>query len=134
MEITIEQKVNIEEIAEKFKLKLVLIFGSFASGRQRRESDLDIAIFGLKRVSFDEEIKIASELSQIFHKNIDLSVLNTANPLLVFQVSKNSILLYGDKKDFLKFKMYAYSNYIDYAPYFLMERNLNKKIIKSYAS
>jgi predicted nucleotidyltransferase len=133
MEITAEQKLNIAKVAKKFKLKLILIFGSFARGRQRKDSDLDIAVFGSKGISFNEEIKIIGELSSIFRKNVDLSVLNTANPLLTFQASKNSILLYGSKEDFLKFKMYAFSRYNDYFPYFAMERSLNKKIINSYA-
>jgi hypothetical protein len=72
-------------------------------------------------------------LSLIFNKNIDLSVLNKANPLLLFQVSKNSILLYGAREEFLKFKLYAFNAYNDYAPYFEMEKNLNKKIINAYA-
>ena len=134
MEIIAEQKLSVAKVAKKCKLKLILIFGSFASGKQRKGSDLDVAILGLKGISFNEEIKIAGELSLIFSKNVDISVLNTANPLLTFQASKNSILLYGNKEDFFKFKIYAFSRYNDYAPYFLMERDLNKKIINSYAS
>ncbi len=133
MEITKNQKLKIAKIAKKFQLKLVVIFGSFVSGKNRNDSDLDIAVLSLREVSFKEQISLINELSQIFNKNIDLSVLNKANPLLLFQASKNSILLYGSREEFLKFKLYAFNAYNDYAPYFAMEKNLNKKIISAYA-
>lgn len=129
-----DQNLRIAKIAKKFQLKLVIIFGSFANGKNRADSDLDIAVLGLREVSFSEQISLINELSQIFNKNIDLSVLNKANPLLLFQASKNSILLYGSREEFLKFKLYAFNVYNDYAPYFEMEKNLNKKIISAYAN
>jgi len=133
MEITKDQKLKIAKIAKKFQLKLIVIFGSFVGGKNRKDSDLDIAVLGLREVSFKEQISLINELSRIFNKNIDLSVLNKANPLLLFQASKNPILLYGSREEFLKFKLYAFKAYNDYAPYFAMEKNLNKKIISAYA-
>ena len=127
------QKFKIAKIAKKFHLKLVIIFGSFANGKNRADSDLDIAVLGLKEVSFKDQVSLMNELSQIFKQNADLSVLNKANPLLLFQASKNPILLYGSREELLKFKLYAFKAYNDYAPYFKMERNLNKKIISAYA-
>ena len=134
MKITQDQKLKIAKIAKKFKLKLIVVFGSFANGRNRDDSDLDIAVLGSREVSFNEQISLTNELSLIFNKNIDLSVLNRANPLLLFQASKNPILLYGNRQEFLKFKLYAFNMYNDYAPYFEMEKNLNKKIISAYAN
>lgn len=134
MKISKVQKLKIENIAKKFHLKLVMLFGSFANGKNREDSDLDIAILGLNGIFFDEQIELTNEFSLIFNKNIDLSVLNNANPLLLFQVSKNSILLFGNDEEFSKFKLYAFKAYNDYAPYFKMESNLNKKIISAYVN
>ncbi len=128
------RKLKIAKIAKKFQLKLIVVFGSFANGKNRKDSDLDIAVLGSRDVSFNKQISLINELSMIFNKNIDLSVLNNANPLLLFQTSKNSVLLYGSRQDFLKFKLYAFKTYNDYAPYFEMEKNLNKKIINAYAN
>lgn len=133
MTIIKSQKLKIAKIAKKFQLKLIIIFGSFANGKNRTGSDLDIAVLGFKEVSFNGQISLTNELSAVFNKNIDLSVLNKANPLLLFQASKNPILLYGEREDFLKFKLYAFNVYNDYTPYFEMEKNLNKKIISAYA-
>ena len=134
MTIIKSQKLKIAKIAKKFQLKLIIIFGSFANGKNRADSDLDIAVLGFKEVSFNGQISLTNELSAVFNKNIDLSVLNKANPLLLFQASKNPILLYGGREDFLKFKLYAFNAYNDYAPYFEMEKNLNKKTISAYAN
>lgn len=134
MEIINEQKFKISKIAEKFQLKLIVIFGSFAKGKNRANSDLDIAVLGAKQISFEKQIDLTGELSRVFSKDVDLTVLNRANPLLLFQVNKNPVLLYGDQKEFLKFKLYSFKAYHDYAPYFKMEKKLNKKIINAYAS
>lgn len=134
MKISPDQKKKTAKLAKKFQLKLIMIFGSFANGKNRSGSDLDIAVLGFKEISFKKQIILTNELAKIFNKNIDLSVLNKANPLLIFQASKNSILLYGGAKEFLKFKLYAFRLYHDYAPYFALENSLNKKIISSYAN
>jgi len=97
MEISNLQKLKIAKIAKKFHLKLIVVFGSFASGKNRVDSDLDIAILGIKEISFSEQINLINEFSRVFNKNIDLSILNNVNPLLLFEVSKNSILLYGSR-------------------------------------
>lgn len=133
MKITRGQKLKIEKIAKKFQLKLAVIFGSFVNGKNRENSDLDVAVLGLRGVSFSGQIDLTNELSLIFNKNIDLSILNNANPLLLFEASKNSILLYGSRGEFAKFKLRAFNAYNDYAPFFEMEKNLNKKIISAYA-
>ena len=54
MELTKEQKEKIRKIAEKYHLKLVLLFGSFANGKHREDSDLDIAVLGSREVFFNE--------------------------------------------------------------------------------
>ncbi len=133
MIISKEQKKKVNKLAKKYGLELVLLFGSFANGKAHKNSDLDIAVLGEKNISFEEYLDLTGELSKIFHKNIDLAVLNEANPLLLFQVSKDSILLHGSPGDFMEFKLYAFHRYNDYEPYFKMERQLSKRLIKQYA-
>ena len=129
-----DKKTSVKKIAEKYGLKLVMFFGSFASGKNRQDSDLDVAVLGSKEVSFQEQIDIINKFSEIFSENVDLSVLNNGNPLLLFEVSKNAKLLYGSDEEFMKFKLQAFRQYNDYAQYFEMEKRLNKKIIESYAT
>ncbi|HAT74356.1 MAG: hypothetical protein US30_C0018G0002 [Candidatus Moranbacteria bacterium GW2011_GWF2_36_839] len=129
-----KQKLNTAEIAKKYKLKMVIVFGSFASGKNRKDSDLDLGVLSEKEISFETQITLINEFSQIFKKNIDLSVLNRANPLLLFEASRNAVLLFGNQKDFFEFRLRAFHAYNDYQPFFKLENELNKKIIKAYAN
>ena len=134
MKLTKIQKKEISKMAKKYGLKLILLFGSFANGKHRQDSDFDIAIMGKGKIDFKNQIKLINSFSQVFKRNIDLSIINCANPLLLFQISKNAKLIYGNEKDFFKFKLYAFHRYNDYAPYFKIEENLNKKFIRKYAA
>lgn len=134
MKITRSQNLEVKKIAQKFQLKLVIVFGSFASGQNKEDSDLDIGVLGGEAACFEKQVDLANELSKVFRKNVDLSVFNRSNPLLLFQASQNSFLLYGRGQEFNRFKFRAFKEYHDYAPYFAMERKLNKKLISAYAS
>jgi uncharacterized protein len=132
MKITTEQKQKVNKIAKKYGLKLVLLFGSHASGKTHKKSDLDIAVLGNRAIDFKKQISLINELSGIFGKEIDLSVINIANPLLLFQISKSSLIIYGDKRDYFKFKLNAFHRYNDYL-YFIkkLEGTLHKKLVLS---
>jgi len=134
MEISDKQKQKIAEVAKKYHLKLILLFGSRVDGKIHKESDYDIAVLGPQKKSFNQELKIIGEFCRIFGDNVDLTFLNGANPLLFFQVSKHCILLHGSREDFLNFRLRAFRLYDDYSPYFKLERSLNKKIINNFSS
>ena len=68
MNLTKEQKQKIEETGRKFNLKLILLYGSFARGRNKFGSDLDIAVLGKKPIEFKELLKIHSDLTFSFQK------------------------------------------------------------------
>lgn len=134
MIVTQKQKKKVKELAIKHDLRLVMVFGSFATGKNREDSDLDIAILGNDDVDFGDLGKISMELSVIFSVDVDLSIMNHTNPLHLYQASKNAQLLYGTRRNFFNFKLNAFHVYNDYLPYFRLEAIYNKKIIKQYAS
>ncbi|MFH1968648.1 MAG: nucleotidyltransferase domain-containing protein [bacterium] len=137
MDISEKQKQKIEGLAKKYSLKLILLFGSRATDRSRKESDYDIAYLPAKNLGYDDEIDINSKFISIFpHEQgrIDTVDIRRANPLLIFQISKKNILLFGNREEFVKFKLRAFKKYNDYAPYFEMEKKVNKRIIKEYAN
>ncbi len=43
MELTKKQKIKIDNIGKKYNLKLLLLHGSCATGKQKKGSDIDIA-------------------------------------------------------------------------------------------
>ncbi len=137
MELTKEQKQALALVAKKYQLQLVLLFGSLSTGKARKESDADVAVLAEgKRImrSFGAFLELIEELSSIFKREVDLSLLNTANPLLLHKVSQQAELLFGSRKDFIKFRLHAFHRYNDYLPYFKIEAKLNKTILRQYVN
>ncbi len=82
--------LKLADLADKYRLDLILMFGSCAKGDVHPESDVDIAVYGRQILSEKKKVSLAYDLSNIFRTNdIDLVDLRTAPPLLKFQVFKN---------------------------------------------
>ena len=93
-----DEMLTLEDLANKYKLDLILMFGSRVRGNVRPESDMDIAVYGRKILSETEKIQLTHELCNIFRTDdIDLVDLRTASPLLKNEVFKNyKVLLQRD--------------------------------------
>ena len=76
--------VQLREVLGKFPaLQLALVFGSVAVGKQRPESDLDIALMAEQPLTVEEKINIISALAEKIGRPVDLVDLKTvAEPLL----------------------------------------------------
>ncbi len=91
--------LKIENLADKYQLDLILIFGSRAKGNFHPESDIDIAVYRKDILSETEKIQLTYELCNVFHiDNIDLVDLRTAPPLLVHEVLKDYEVLFQRDK------------------------------------
>jgi len=134
MNLPKEQKTKIKKIAKKYKLKLVIAFGSFVTGNMHSESDIDIAVMPKNELNYKKFFSLVSELGKVFtDRKIDMSLLNRANPLLLYKICSNPILLYGNARDFSNLRIYSFKNYIDYQPYFRMEKKFVRNFINKYA-
>jgi predicted nucleotidyltransferase len=77
----------------KPEIKIVIVYGSFAVGKQTSESDIDIAIAGDRPFSSEELQKLVEELSLIVLRPIDLVDLNVIHAPLSQEVfGKGKIL------------------------------------------
>jgi len=137
MRLSIEEKKRIKKIGDKYNLKLILVHGSYAKEKQRIGSDLDIAILGKKPISWEVFSNIFSDLEDVFGNNkereLDLKTLENVDPLFLYQVMKNSVLLYGSSFDYWELKTYAIRNYWDNMPIFKLEEILVNKYFRKYA-
>lgn len=131
MFITKEQKQKIEEIGRKYNLKLILLHGSYATGKIKPGSDLDVAVLGKKPIEFEELLKIHGDLANIFGDNrereLDLKSLHKINVLFRFEVMRYSVLLYGNLIDYYSFKAYAFRDFQDSQSLFYLLGKLIKK-------
>ena len=131
MRLTEEQQQKIEEVGRKYRLRFILLHGSYATDKMKTGSDLDIALLGEKPIESEELLDIYSDLAEMFgddpQRELDIKSLHKADPLFCYQVAKDSQLLYGDLTEFNEFKAYAFSNYFDSKDLFHLERILIQK-------
>lgn len=105
--IELPSKKQLQPIAQKYGLRFIVLFGSTARGRTHEESDIDIGVFTERPITFNKRLKLWLELSQLFRAEIDLAVLNHAEPVFGSLVSRDGKLLYEGKK-------YAWENWRSY--------------------
>lgn len=111
---------TIEQIATRFHLRLLVLFGSQARGDAMASSDVDIAFLSEKRLSVLSEAKLALALSRLYAgKRVDLVDIHHASPLLQRQVFlygqclyEKELYLFGERQ------MYADMLYMEAKPLF----------------
>jgi len=121
MKLSSEQRKKIEEIAEKNQLNLVLLFGSAVTGKLHPQSDIDIAVRFKDTRSIDYR-KISDahfDLQEVFNeREVDIVVLNLADPLLLKKIADNAQLIFGKPEQFVNLKLLAFKKYQDHQKYF----------------
>jgi len=132
MSLSHKQKSAVKKLAKKYKIELMLAFGSQVTGKTHKNSDLDIAILPHEKESGIKYFSdLTAELSEIFDdKEIDLSFINMADPLLLSNICKKPLLLYGNIRKLYNLKIYSFKRFEDYKPYFSIESNFLDKYLK----
>lgn len=106
-------------LAAKPNILFAFLFGSWARGDAREDSDVDIAVY-LKDRDYDilEYLDWKRDLEEICGRTVDLAILNEATPLLKYQVYLDGVLLFS-KDDILasNFLVRALFEYEDMRPY-----------------
>ncbi|MDE2188281.1 MAG: nucleotidyltransferase domain-containing protein [Patescibacteria group bacterium] len=127
-------KPKIKELADKYGLSLVALFGSQASGKTHKESDVDIAYASFKPLDFIEKAKFNTDLTQIFKNDrIDIVDLRQSSPLLMRQATRKAIVLYENTpRLFDFFYAYALKLYEEAKPLFDLRKYRLNKIIAEY--
>mgnify|MGYP001589176618 FL=1 len=96
------------------------LFGSWAAGKSRKNSDADVAILlnpSAAKKAFKLQLRWQEELARILGTNVDLVILNEADPLLKFQVySKGRPVHVKMPVSAEKFKWRAINEYWDWLP------------------
>ena len=97
-------------------IRLAVVFGSVARERSRRDSDVDIGVL-LDENGPDIAQALEVDLSRALRRTVDLIVLNTAPPLLRFEVAREGEVLFArDPYDWTDFKARAMVDWWDWAP------------------
>jgi len=97
-------------------VRLAVAFGSVARGDDNAQSDADIALL-LEPDTRPLRIEIEAELGRAAGRDVDLIFLDTAPPLLRFEIASDGVLLAArHRNDWVDFRTRAMIDWWDWAP------------------
>jgi predicted nucleotidyltransferase len=122
----------LEEIARKHRARLILQFGSTVTGKTHARSDVDVAVL-LEQgdLSLRGHADLVHDLQSLFpDREVDLVVLNRADPLLLRTIAGGCRRLYGSDRELQRFRLGAFRRYQDHRPYLEMERRFVERTLE----
>ena len=111
-------------LARRHGVRLVVRFGSTVTGSTHAGSDVDLGVVTDRaRLSFTALMDLTSDLQAFGNgREVDVAVLNHADPLFLKQVADNCERVYGSPDDFAAFELRAFHRYQDYSRYLVLEQ------------
>jgi predicted nucleotidyltransferase len=100
----LEQSLR-ERMAREPDLEFALLFGSRAGGRERSDSDVDVAVHFAPSISdrerFQRRLRLTSELADL--GETDVVVLNDASPLLGHRALMGRLIVVNDRRAYVRY-------------------------------
>jgi uncharacterized protein len=106
-------------LLEKFcrrrkSIAALYVFGSAATGRDHRGSDIDVAIVTRKTMSGMERIRLETTIANLIRRDVDLVVFGQASPLLQHQILKyGRLVCENDPPERVRQEVRARAEYLD---------------------
>jgi predicted nucleotidyltransferase len=112
--VSLPAKEVLKPIVQKFGIRFIVLFGSVVRGTTNAESDIDLGVLTNRPLTFNQQLKLWGALSPLFNIEVDLVVLNHANPVLAFEVASTGDLLFEDKPNtWDNWKSFSFRQYWD---------------------
>ena len=90
---TIKKKLEThkDELASRFGIREIGVFGSYAKGKQKKRSDVDILVRYGKIPGFFDYIRAESYLSKLLGTKVDLVIDSDLNPIIARKISNEVV-------------------------------------------
>lgn len=112
LEDEIKDKI-VKFINDEFKVNFIYLFGSFARGEGREDSDIDLAIHGESYFNQYELFTKANELSFIVKRDVQLIDLRDVSTVFAAQiVGNNEVLFSNDENTRIAYNIRAFKDYV----------------------
>jgi len=124
---TIAQRV--ERVFARYReVDAAFLFGSRSVGRAREDSDIDLALVGCAEAIEPRRLDILTDLARAGLDEVDLVLLDGADPALRFEAVRPNCLVYA-KPDFDRgsYVSLALREYFDFEPYLRVQREALKQ-------
>lgn len=106
-------------------IRFAVVFGSMASGRQRPDSDLDIAVLADRPLSAERHVALIDALARASGRAVDLIDLKTVGQPLLHQIMQHGKRVLGSSETWASL---MYRNLLDCADFVpLQERLLRER-------
>ena len=99
------------------EIAIVLLFGSVAAGRQRVDSDLDIAVAAGKALMVDEKMALIEALAECSGRPVDLVDLHTVSEPLLGQILRYGRRVLGSDTSYGQWISRHVFEQADFMPY-----------------
>jgi predicted nucleotidyltransferase len=124
-----------DEIARRHGARLLLQYGSTISGRTHAASDVDIAVLFEGEGSFSRLGGLLADLEAVFPgQEVDLGLLNHADPLFLKKALENARLLAGSARDLASLRLYAFRRYQDHRRFLRLEERHVERFLSARAA
>lgn len=120
---------RIRRVFEKYpEVEAVFLFGSYAEGRARPDSDLDLALVGPRAELAPRKLDMLTDLVRAGFDRVDLVLLDGADPALRFEAVRPNRLIYA-RPGFDRGSYYslALREYFDFEPHLRIQREALKR-------
>ncbi|MCK4475122.1 MAG: nucleotidyltransferase family protein [Methanophagales archaeon] len=85
---------KIVSILARYRVKKIAVFGSYARGEEKPESDIDILVEFSERKSLLDLVGIEQELSEALGVKADLLTEKSISPYLIDRIKKEMEVIY----------------------------------------
>jgi uncharacterized protein len=112
-------------LSEFPQIELAVLFGSIARGRERPESDVDIAVAARRALSAEEKIAVVEAMAERTGRPIDLVDLRTVAEPLLGQILRHGRRLLGSDSaygDLISRHLFEQADFMPYRARVLAER------------
>ncbi len=131
-----ESNITRSEI-EKKPIIAIYLFGSYAKGKEKAKSDIDLAFVFDERFYKEDPFRalqeaelLGSEISKMMHKAVDVVILNGASLSFAYYTVRNGICLYeiGTVNRIL-YEVTLDNKYQDFMPFIKELRDIKRRIL-----
>jgi hypothetical protein len=114
----------VEVLAGFGEVEAAYLFGSAASGRLRKKSDIDVALLlrpDVKKArQFDIRLRLMARLEDIFKRPTEVVIMNDAPLLLFREILKAKKIIYEKNAPYrIQFESQKRREYLDFRPHML---------------
>ena len=115
-EPNLEQSV-VATISTQLEVQLVILFGSLATGKWDKESDLDIAVDAGRHLMVNEKISLIEKLAQQTGRPVDLVDIQSIGEPLLGQILRYGKRILGSDRHFARVLSRHLFDQADFLPY-----------------